>query len=215
MAPVGTTPRTVSKAVSTLRSATALHNRAARRLCGCFHVSAGDFTRGPQTKMGRGWNHALHPGWNHRAHGAKSAWRARFHPRPNQSRAGLIQGPTHGNAYRAAGEINRSGAETQSRFGDVFHADAMAPVGTTPRTVSKAVSTLRSATALQNHAGHAQFVEDHFRAWGDPPSPGGGYAGNSRKLPAANSQLLRAYGNLLTAGLQTTEGSCARTALTR
>ncbi len=30
------------------------------RLSGCFQVSACDFKRGPQTNMGRGWNHALH-----------------------------------------------------------------------------------------------------------------------------------------------------------
>ncbi len=54
MSSVGPTQRPVSKAVSTLRSATALQNRAAPPNLVC------DFTRDPQTNMGRGWNPALH-----------------------------------------------------------------------------------------------------------------------------------------------------------
>ncbi len=53
------------------------------------------------------------------------------------------------NANLAARRMNRRGAETESGFGDEFYADAMSPVGVMPRTVSKAVSTLRFATALQ------------------------------------------------------------------
>jgi hypothetical protein len=48
-------------------------------------------------------------------------------------------------ANRAAGQMNRRGAETESGFGDVLYDDEKSPVGATPRTVSKDLMASRWA----------------------------------------------------------------------
>ncbi len=125
MSSVGTTPRTVSKAVSTLRSATALQNREAPPCVAC------NLTRGPQTNMGRGWNPALHVFGSRehgRHHSAKAIemhrglvvpidWRARFHPRPNQSRASSENHSRPLNAYRSTRLDGTRPSSSDRRFG--------------------------------------------------------------------------------------------------